>query len=214
MYLSINLSQFLFSGKRIRTKVLTTENASWTYTSRKTKSDALSDDLKKTIYDFWISPENARSTANKQDIKRVRLGPKLYSSHMTFALERTQTEVFTDLKEKYPNVKISQRLYEILKPYFLIQARPCDRETCCCRYHVEARFLFKSCMDFRKSNTPKSDQYPVFTHLTELIFLNLCPKEEGQDFHNLKCVQIKCEHCGVKKISFPNRKRLQRVPRM
>jgi hypothetical protein len=100
---------------------------------------------------------------------------------MTFVLERTQTEVFIDFKEKYPNVKISQRLYERHNPYFLIQARPCDRETCCCRYHVEARFLFKSCMDFRKSNTPQSDQYPVFTHLTELIFFTLCPKE-GQDF--------------------------------
>ena len=148
--------------------------------------------MKKTIYDFWISPENARPAANKKDIKRVRLGPKLYSSHMTFVLERTQTEVFIDFKEKYPNVKISQRLYERHNPYFLIQARPCDRETCCCRYHVEARFLFKSCMDFRKSNTPKSDQYPVFTHLTELKKNTLCPKEEGQDFHNLKCVQHGC----------------------
>ena len=72
-------SIWFFSGKKIRTKVLTTENASWTNTSRKTRCDALSDDLKKTIYDFWISPENARPTANKKDIKRVRLGPKLYA---------------------------------------------------------------------------------------------------------------------------------------
>jgi len=51
-------------------------------------------------------------------------------------------------------------------------------------------------MDFRKSNTPQSDQYHVFTHLTELTNFTLCPKE-GQDFHNLKCVQRKCENCGV-----------------
>jgi hypothetical protein len=72
----------------------------------------------------WYNSGLDYGDSKKQDIKRVRLGPKLYSSHMTFALERTQTEVFIDFKEKYPNVKISQRLYEIPKPYFLIQARP------------------------------------------------------------------------------------------
>ena len=48
------------------------------------------------------------------------------------------------------------------------------------------------------NRTHYSDQYPVFTHLTELTNFTLCPKEEGQGFHNLKCVQRKCENCGVK----------------
>ncbi|VDI61408.1 Hypothetical predicted protein, partial [Mytilus galloprovincialis] len=117
--------------KRIRIKVLTTEVSAWTFTSRKTRSDAVSEDIKRKIYEYWISPDNSRPTANKNDIKRERLGPKIYTSHMKHVLEKTQTEVYISFKEKYPDLKISQRLFERLKPYFVVPVRPCDRETCC-----------------------------------------------------------------------------------
>ncbi|CAC5405734.1 unnamed protein product [Mytilus coruscus] len=71
----------LAKGRRSRTSVLQTEKSSWTYTSRKTKSDAMSEDEKKTVYEFWLSPSISRPTG-KKDIKRVILGPKIYSSHM------------------------------------------------------------------------------------------------------------------------------------
>ncbi|CAG2251770.1 MAO [Mytilus edulis] len=107
-------------GKRIRTKVLTTEVSAWTFTSRKTRSDALSEDIKRKIYEYWISPDNSPPTANKNDIKRERLGPKVYTSHMKHVLEKTQTEVYISFKEKYPDLNISQRLFERLKPYFVV----------------------------------------------------------------------------------------------
>ena len=138
--------------------------------------------------------------ANKNDIKRERLGPKVYTSHMKHVLEKTQTEVYISFKEKYPDLKISQRLFERLKPYFVVPVRPCDRETCCCRYHVEARYLFKSCMDFRKKITPLSEHFPIFTHLTDLTNHTLCPKTDGQEYHQLKCVERRCDDCGVNKL--------------
>jgi hypothetical protein len=40
-----------------------------------------------------------------------------------------------------------------------------DRNTCCCRYHIESNLFFKSCMKFRKSKnqseTSEVESYPV-----------------------------------------------------
>jgi hypothetical protein len=63
-------------GKKIRTKIFHSEQSSYRYTTRKTRSDKLSDDAGKTIYNFWCSPEISRQTGNKKDVKRIRVGPK------------------------------------------------------------------------------------------------------------------------------------------
>lgn len=78
----------LFGGKTIRTQILKTDKSCFEITKRKTRNDALSEDVKKTIFDFWCSPSISRTTSNKKDIKRMRLGPKIYSSHQIQLLEK------------------------------------------------------------------------------------------------------------------------------
>jgi hypothetical protein len=39
-------------------------------------STTVDDDTQKLMYNFWCSPENSHPTGNKNDVKRVRLGPK------------------------------------------------------------------------------------------------------------------------------------------
>ena len=68
-------------GQKIRSKIFHSEQSSFRYTTRKTRSDKLSDDARKTIYDFWCSLEISRHTGNKKDVKRIRVGPKMYYSH-------------------------------------------------------------------------------------------------------------------------------------
>jgi hypothetical protein len=41
-------------------------------------SDKISDKDIETAYTFWVEPQTSRPTGNKSDVKRVRLGPKLY----------------------------------------------------------------------------------------------------------------------------------------
>ena len=45
-------------------------------------------------------------TGNKSDIKRERLGPNIYTSHMAQVLEKTQTDAYIDFVAKYPDIKI------------------------------------------------------------------------------------------------------------
>ena len=109
------------SGFSIRTKILHTQSSSYLYTKRKVRSDALSDEDRKLAHDFWCSPENSHLTGNKNDVKRVRIGPNTYSNHPVQILEKSQSDVYWDFKMKHPNIKMSQSLWVFLrcKPYFV-----------------------------------------------------------------------------------------------
>ncbi|CAG2219360.1 unnamed protein product [Mytilus edulis] len=133
----------------------------------------MSEDEKKTVYDFWLSPSISRPTGNKKDIKRVRLGPHIYSSHMIHVLNKTQTEAFLEFQTTYPDIKIKQRKFENLKPYFVRAARQQDRSTCCCRYHIEARSIFKKCMEFRKNVLTNHD-------VADTIQIKSCERPTGR----------------------------------
>jgi hypothetical protein len=88
----------------------------------------------------WIATQWPRG----RFIKRVRISPKVYSSHSCYILENTQTEIFLQFKNEYPDVRIGQRAFEKCKPYFVRTAQFKDKLTCCCRQHVEMRSLFKT----------------------------------------------------------------------
>ena len=79
-----------------------TKNLRWLDVTRKTRSDAISGDTKKLAYEFWASPEISRPTGNKKDIVRERVAGKTYMSHAKQFLDKSQTEVYLEFKNKYP----------------------------------------------------------------------------------------------------------------
>ena len=191
----------LTGGRKIRAKVLQTEKSSWTYIMRKTRSDAISDEVKDLAYKFWLNPENSRPACNKNDTKRARIGPNLYSKHMSYVLEKTQTEIYNDFRTEYPDIKISQRVFENCMPYFVRPVKPKDKLTCCCRYHIEMRTVFKACMKFRRSvikSKPVSNEHvTVYDTIDELISDTLCAKPENEKYHKLSCLSRNCDQCGT-----------------
>ncbi|MES9883754.1 MAG: hypothetical protein ABW185_23120 [Sedimenticola sp.] len=195
----------LSGGKRIRTEILKGEKSCFQYTQRKTRSDCLSDENKRIIYDFWKSHGISRPSCNKNEVKRVRLDKNVYSSHVIYVLEKTQTECFLEFKAKFTDIKLSQRSFEKCKPYFVQPAREKHRNTCCCRYHTEIHYVFKSCMKFRKAQhqTWSADdqlEYPVFDHLSDAVESTLCPKPKSETYSKKKCLDRECGNCGVHKL--------------
>ena len=117
-------------------------------------------------------------------------------------LEKTQTEVYEEFKAKFPEVRMGQRAFEKCKPFYVIETRPQDRQSCCCRAHVEIRMLFKACMAFRRNLLKEEDEterYPVYEYLSDLINETLCNKGDAS-YHRLACTNHQCESCGVKKV--------------
>lgn len=64
-----------------RTKALRSKESCWSFTERRTRSDAIPTEHRKLAHDFWASPEISWTTPNKRDIVRKRLAPKTYVTH-------------------------------------------------------------------------------------------------------------------------------------
>jgi hypothetical protein len=78
-----------------------------------------------------------------------------------------------------------------------------DRNTCCCRQHVETKLVFKKCMEFRKSIfkiKPDYDRqkFPVFENLSEMSNATLCDKLKSK----FECLNRSCSDCGASKLFF------------
>lgn len=70
----------------------------------------------------------------------VRALPPFYIEHGAHILEMTQHELFCIFWETHPEIVISECTFEACKPWFLRSMR--ERDTCCCRYHVEFQLLY------------------------------------------------------------------------
>lgn len=200
--LGINRRRLAISIQK-RATALSNRESAWVYTQRKTRCDALTEEQRRLAFDFWSAPGVSRPTGNKNDVKRKRLGPNDYVEHEKHILEKTQSEVFHDFKAKFPDVQMKQRAFEMCKPYFVVPARPQDRNSCCCRQHVELRSLFKSCMDFRRriisKNAERRGLFIVYESLNSLVDDTLCESnaENRDEFKSPDCLHRSCPNCGT-----------------
>lgn len=185
-------------GIKRRFEVLKGDEPSWLLTKRKPRVDSLSEEVKNSVCLYWTF-EASRPTGDKKDIIKKRIGPKLYIEHAKHVLEQTQSEAYFNFRAANPEVKISQRKFEGLKPYFVKGAKERDRRSCLCRKHEEGRIVFSECLKFRKNalNENSTLEIQVPASLNEAVEMTLCPKPEGSDFHRLSCIDRSCEECGT-----------------
>lgn len=163
--------------------------------------DAVKEEDKRLIYDYWTH-QASRPTGSKKDKMRQRVRKGEYVEHAKHVLEKTQTECFKEFQQLHPEIKIKQRKFEEMKPFYVKGASERDRQSCLCRKHVECKILFESCMKFRKSTASYNNETPVpfFNFLSEAVDSTLCEKEEGAIHHRLECLMRQCEECGIKNL--------------
>ena len=190
-------------GHKIRTHIMKSESSCWNLTKKKNRNNNIPDNHKQMAYKFWLSSGISRPTGNKKDIKRERLAKHTFVSHMIHVLEKSQTEVYSDFRSAHPEIKMSQRSFERLKPFFVRPVRSGDRNTCLCRYHVELKTVFDACMKHRKALLERkndlvlSTQFPVYKNANEAVSATLCEKDETAEHHNISCLKRECSECGV-----------------
>ena len=115
----------------------------------------------------------------------------------------TQTEAFLEFKKNNP---MGQRTFEKCKPFFVIAPRAQDRNSCCCKIHVEMRMIFKTCMDYRRTLCAQNADYgniKVYERLSDMVGDTLCSKED-EKYHNKACLSRSCENCGVDQLELLN----------
>lgn len=104
-----------------REKILCGEISSWIHTKRKVHNDVVHEDAK-VVYDYWNATAS-RPTGDKKDTLKNRVGKKEYLHHACHMLEKTQTETYLEFCSLHPEIKIKQRKFENLKPFYIKQAR-------------------------------------------------------------------------------------------
>ena len=164
------------------------------------RMDAIKEEDKRLIYDYWTH-QASRPTGSKKDKIRQRLRKGEYVEHSKHVLEKTQTECFQEFQQLHPEIRIKQRNFAQMKPFFAKGARERDRQSCLCRQHVQCKMSFDSCMKFRKSAERNSIQpVPVFNFLSEVVASTLCEKDEEATHHRLECLMRQCEARGIEKL--------------
>ena len=97
------------------------------------KDKEISEALKSLIKYFLKN--NTRVSPNQRDVVRRRIGSQNRDPHVKHFLDSTQTQFFAKFIGMYPQIRISQRFFEMGKPFFVEINH--TRTTCCYRIHIE-----------------------------------------------------------------------------
>ena len=89
--------------------------------------------MRTLIEDYWKN--NTRPSPNQKDVVRRRIGSRNREPHPKHFLDTTQTQFFHKFQNDYPQISISQRFFEMLKPFYVKINH--TRTTCCCKLHIE-----------------------------------------------------------------------------
>lgn len=177
---------------------------------RKPRSDALDKKTKDLIREFW--DKNSRPSPCHRDVIGKR-GKDRTPQPKRF-LEVSQTEVFIRFKQQYPDIKVRQRAFEKLKPWYIRPTLRSDRVVCACQTHVNMKEMFLGWRQFRSKKVKAaaaaqgrlSWQYSktLPDNLTDLANEVLCEIDintsTNPEFHNLKCVDGECGNCGMHRL--------------
>ena len=111
-----------------------TKNELWTFSGRLPRKDKeISEALKSLIEDFLKN--NTRVSPNQRDVVRRRIGSRNREPRAKHFLDSNQTQFFAKFIGMYPQIRISQRFFEMGKPFYVKINH--TRTTSCCRIHIE-----------------------------------------------------------------------------
>lgn len=105
----------------------------------------------------------------------------------------------------HPYVQISKRSFQKCKPFFIRASKPKYRITCCCRYHLEIKYVLKSCMEFRRKLNKNEQQgesvFVIYDSVYDICHETVCQKDQ-QGYYKTNCLQRNCDKCGVNRCNF------------
>ena len=91
--------------------------ACWAIVCRHAHSDKISRDVRSIVTKFW--EVNSRVSSNRRDVLTRIITKGNREEHQKLFLDMTQTALFHSFQETYPDVKISHRSFEKLKPWYV-----------------------------------------------------------------------------------------------
>lgn len=139
----------------------------------------------KKVTDFYNRDNISRQLPYKNLTRKVKDYLGVYHRVPVSVMEVTLKKTYDTFKGKYPNVKISQRGFERLRPKNIRLRCYAQRLQCCCTYHTNMDYIRKACnILFIKNGKPSP-----FPNSDTLISSALCEP------NLIQCISRICATC-------------------
>ena len=152
---------------------------------RKKRRDCIQEDIREKVLDHF--EESASFVPDKKAVSRKTLESKK-------VLEKPVTKVYEDFKQKNPDIKISKSKFAKLRPSYVKTTYHRKLYQSMCEYCTNTRLkmeaMNRACEKVGAIHCKVDDIY-------KLIELSVCPKQEGEDYHQKECLTRECVDCGV-----------------
>ena len=151
------------------------------------RSSRISDEIRKSVIEFYYRPEISRELPGKNDqvtVVNPNDGTKERVSKKI--LEVSLTEAYNEYKKEFPLNKIGHSMFEKLRPRDVTFAKLHHRQVCCCIYHVNIELLLKKLNQLSINNGGKS----IYITTHQMVDSTLCGK-------NIDCITRQCTNCGT-----------------
>ena len=171
------------------------------YKTTKYKSEKEPTETVKRVTEFYNKDSISRQLPYKNLTRRVKDHNGNYHRVPVRVMEVTLKKALDTFKSEYPDVKISTRTFENLRPKYVRLRRYAQRLQCCCTYHTNMDYVRKGINNvFLKNGKeipfPDNDALisAALCHATSLQCINrICaacksfPKIDALDIPSLKC---------------------------
>jgi hypothetical protein len=112
--------------------------------TRKKRKDAIPEEWKQTIHDWWEQNTRVYNNQSKTVGKRRREG-----EHAKHFKEDTNTELFQRFQAEHTEITVGQRTFEMLMPHFIRPMVERLRLTCSCKDHSDMQTRYRCLHGYR-----------------------------------------------------------------
>ena len=157
-------------------------------------------ETQKMVLDFYNKDDVSRVLPYKKLTRRVKDHNGVYQRVAVRVMEVTLRKGFETFKNLHPDIKISRRTFERLRPKNIRLSRCAQRLQCGCTYHQNIEYVRKACHHLLILNGKES----TLSNNETLVDASLC------DAKSLKCIVGRCEKCKqfpkIDKLGLPSLK--------
>ncbi|XP_038055189.1 uncharacterized protein LOC119727393 [Patiria miniata] len=146
-------------------------------------------DTVKIVHKFY--QENSAEVADKKAVSKKKL-------LKTRILQRPIATLFNEFKKTFPDIQIGKSSFFKLRPKHIKSSTTNKLRGCLCEYctnfNLKLQAVNNLCTAYSKQACRIHDMFTASD-------MTLCPKQPGKRFHELKCIDRRCNKCGVQAVS-------------
>ncbi|XP_052806603.1 uncharacterized protein LOC128235851 [Mya arenaria] len=189
-YKKITVSKYFNVSYKTRKMI----NEWWKKKQRKTRCDVISDHVKQSVKEFYLSAEISREVPSKRDVVRIKTQTGMKETLQKHVMTMTLEEAHKLYKTRNPNHKIGLTSFSKLKPVNVKKVSETSRRSCLCQTCCNVALKVEALTTLKRVVKETDMTEDIKIDKKSLSDATFCSYEQEP---SLKCVSRNCEKCGV-----------------